>query len=77
MNKWYERNKGLPHPSQETRELLAKAGRVGTERVQQWFQRKRERDQAKHETNILDNLKKRIASRSRVCNCSTEACQTL
>ena len=43
MNNWYERNHENPYPSNETAEVIAKAGNITAEQVKKWFANKRMR----------------------------------
>ena len=43
MNNWYERNHQNPYPSNETAEVIAKAGNITAEQVKKWFANKRMR----------------------------------
>lgn len=43
MNNWYERNQNNPYPSNDTAEVIAKAGNITVEQVRKWFANKRMR----------------------------------
>ena len=43
MNNWYERNRHNPYPSNETAEVIGKAGNITAEQVKKWFANKRMR----------------------------------
>ena len=43
MNNWYERNHQNPYPSNETAEVIGKAGNITAEQVKKWFANKRMR----------------------------------
>lgn len=61
MTNWYERNKDYPYPSNETCEVIAKAGSIGIQQVKKWFSNKRTRDNnTKHLTDIANARHRRV-----------------
>ena len=64
MGNWYDRNIDHPYPTNETAEVIAKAGQITAEQVKKWFANKRmrsantkpQRAAAAAKTRPLDNI---------------------
>ena len=73
MDKWYERNRSYPYPTQRIYDMISVATGVTEEQVKKWFGNRRQRDGNVKTAGERAQLKKERAKRGKAAQEQEEA----